>query len=85
MVAGRLKVAISRLWAPDRFNYASLGNNEAHLHIHVIPRYEKERRFADHVFKDARWGKNPFPYDKAYALAPETLESIRTALSSALS
>src|SRR4051812_23206229 len=55
--------ALTRLWFPDLFNWASLGNISQQCHVHVIPRYAKLRQFAGFVFKDTRWGQNYAPYD----------------------
>jgi diadenosine tetraphosphate (Ap4A) HIT family hydrolase len=38
--------AIERVTNPDHMNVAALGNQIAHLHWHIIPRYEN----------DSRWG-----------------------------
>lgn len=37
---------------PDHFNYAFLQNQDRHVHLHLIPRYQEPRRFADLVFED---------------------------------
>jgi diadenosine tetraphosphate (Ap4A) HIT family hydrolase len=48
-LTGRLQEAFS----PDHFNYAFLQNGDRHIHLHVIPRYEQPRRFADTDFSDS--------------------------------
>ena len=35
---------------PDKINLASLGNQVAHLHWHVIPRFKEDRHFPDAVW-----------------------------------
>jgi diadenosine tetraphosphate (Ap4A) HIT family hydrolase len=37
---GRVADAIARAFSPRRMNYECLGNQLAHIHWHVIPRYE---------------------------------------------
>jgi len=37
---------------PDRFNYAFLMNQDRHVHLHVIPRYDGPRAFAGNEFED---------------------------------
>lgn len=51
-----VKQALVKLFKPDLFNYASLGNETNHLHLHIIPRYASERIFAGVTFNDPRWG-----------------------------
>lgn len=53
-----LKLAAEKLFQPDRFNYAFLGNIELHLHGHFIPRYKETREYDGLVFQDDRWGQN---------------------------
>jgi diadenosine tetraphosphate (Ap4A) HIT family hydrolase len=47
-LTGRLREA----FAPDHFNYAFLQNGDRHIHMQVIPRYERSRHFADTEFHD---------------------------------
>lgn len=44
-IAKKFNDAIQKLFKPDLMNYAALGNNYNHLHVHLIPRYETERIF----------------------------------------
>ncbi|MDP2641460.1 MAG: HIT family protein [Candidatus Yanofskybacteria bacterium] len=39
--------ALTKLFSPNKFNYASLGNEMPHLHLHVIPRYASPRQFEE--------------------------------------
>lgn len=39
----RLVSAITRLFAPDQFNFAFLMNVDRQVHLHVIPRYATSR------------------------------------------
>lgn len=39
-------------FAPDHFNYSFLQNQDRHVHMHIIPRYEKDREFAAVYFSD---------------------------------
>ena len=52
------------LFQPDLFNYASLGNEIRHLHIHVVPRYKKQRIFQGIEFIDKKWNYFYKPYKK---------------------
>lgn len=51
-----LKDVLTKLFKPDLFNYASLGNDTHHLHVHIIPRYASPREFQGITFEDKRWG-----------------------------
>lgn len=53
-----LKNALDRLFEPDLYNYASLGNDCRHLHIHIIPRYKSSREFQGLEFKDDNWNQH---------------------------
>jgi diadenosine tetraphosphate (Ap4A) HIT family hydrolase len=44
-------VLVSR-FQPDHFNYAFLMNQDPHVHLHVIPRYNSPRDFAGRTFED---------------------------------
>ena len=35
---------------PDKINLASLGNQVAHMHWHVIPRFKEDRHFPDAIW-----------------------------------
>ena len=39
-------------FAPDHFNYSFLMNQDAHVHLHVIPRYIGTRELAGIEFRD---------------------------------
>lgn len=53
---------LKKLFQPDLFNYAILGNIVKHIHLHVIPRYRNERFFEGMKFVDENWGKHYYPY-----------------------
>jgi diadenosine tetraphosphate (Ap4A) HIT family hydrolase len=55
----KLSRALTAAFQPDRINYAHLANRLHHVHWHVVPRYEKNRRreFAGRTFVDKRQGK----------------------------
>jgi diadenosine tetraphosphate (Ap4A) HIT family hydrolase len=62
--AHTVRDAITRCFAPDRFNYQVLGNSVPHVHMHLTPRYIAPREFAGLTFKDEHWGTWPFPDDR---------------------
>lgn len=43
---------------PNHFNYAFLMNQDRHVHLHSIPRYEVPREFAGVVFTDGQLGEH---------------------------
>lgn len=46
--------ALRELLEPDKINLASLGNQVAHLHWHVIPRFTDDAHFPDPVWATRR-------------------------------
>ena len=42
--------AIGKVTNPDHVNVASLGNQIAHLHWHIIPRYENDSRWGNPIW-----------------------------------
>jgi diadenosine tetraphosphate (Ap4A) HIT family hydrolase len=55
---GQVKTALVGAFAPDHFNYAFLMNLDAHVHLHVIPRYAAPRSFGGLQFDDGRVGEH---------------------------
>ncbi|MDQ3992816.1 MAG: HIT family protein [Actinomycetota bacterium] len=73
---GRLREA----FAPDHFNYAFLGNQDRHVHLHVIPRYSSPRRVGGADFADPDYPSHyavPAPQRR---VAPELLAAIEATL-----
>lgn len=58
MILHDLREAVKKIFQPDWFNYAFLGNGTRHLHGHFIPRYAIPRTFRGVVFTDERYGHN---------------------------
>ena len=48
------KPAIEKSFSPDWMNYSFLGNGDAHLHCHMVPRYKNNREFNGAIFQDKR-------------------------------
>jgi diadenosine tetraphosphate (Ap4A) HIT family hydrolase len=69
--------ALGRLFSPDQVNLAFLMNQDAQVHLHVIPRYRSPRTWAGLVFTDAHWGsafgpeQRPLPRELLAQLAAE--------------
>lgn len=83
-IGKKLRDAIAYSFRADMFNYASLGNEMRHVHLHIVPRYAKPVKFDGHTFEDKRWGKNYSGYDKDYrvedGVSTKIIESIRSTL-----
>lgn len=79
-----LKTVLTKIFQPDWFNYAFLGNEDRHLHGHVIPRYALPREFAGQTFTDERWGHN-YQTDKSFVTSPELLKNIEETIREELS
>ena len=46
---------LSRAFAPDHFNYAFLQNQDRHVHLHVVPRYARQREVDGLIFEDTAY------------------------------
>jgi len=64
----------ARLFSPDRFNYAQLGNIFTQLHVHAVPRYSSSRTWNAMTFTDARWGLNWSPTPPSPLTLSETYD-----------
>ena len=60
----RLVPALTALFVPDQFNFAFLMNQNAQVHLHVIPRYASAREWCGLRFEDGRWG-SAFGYEQS--------------------
>jgi diadenosine tetraphosphate (Ap4A) HIT family hydrolase len=77
-IAREARGALVRLFAPDHFNYAILGNTVRHVHLHLMPRYQSPREFAGLTFRDEHWGWFAIP---GIEEAPsEMLEALQSAM-----
>ncbi len=77
-VVPELKDALNNIFEPDLYNYASLGNDCRHLHLHLIPRYRSKRSFEYQDFEDENWNSNFTPYPIDFEIPDQTFERIRT-------
>lgn len=72
-----LRKAIDESFRPEMYNYASLGNEVRHLHLHLIPRYKEERNFEGHEFRDERFGSHYKPYPRDFDIPDRLFDRIR--------
>jgi len=79
-IGKELKKAFDKLFQPDLYNYATLGNVAHHLHTHFIPRYKTKRELFGINFKDKNFGENYAPYDKKFKVPEEFLMKLRDLL-----
>ncbi len=52
----RVSAALDGLFAPDLYNFAFLMNLDAHVHLHVIPRYASQREWRGETYVDPHYG-----------------------------
>lgn len=71
-----LKNAVTKVFQPDWFNYAFLGNDTRHLHGHFIPRYVKPKEFMGIIFEDKLWGHN-YKTDHSFKISLDVLNAIQ--------
>lgn len=84
LVLRELKEAVTKVFAPNWFNYSFLGNETRHLHGHFIPRYAKPKTFMDVVFEDKLYGHN-YKTDHSFKTSPEVLKAVQERIKEVLS
>lgn len=62
---------------PVKINYLKLGMTDAHLHFHVIPRYDAPQLFAGQHWSDTGWPAAPVITDGADLARAPVLDTIR--------
>lgn len=67
---GAAKTALIGAFQPDHFNYTFLMNLDAHVHMHIIPRYARAQDFAGMTFVDGKLGEH---YDLSSRIVPVSL------------
>ncbi|MDY6778659.1 MAG: HIT family protein [Candidatus Nanohaloarchaea archaeon] len=83
-VLPQLRAALDELFQPDLINYASLGNEVEHLHLHILPRYREPREVAGKRFNDENWGRHYKPYPRDFEISDHVFQTIRSRLQDAL-
>lgn len=79
-----IKNALDSIFSPDLYNYASLGNDCRHLHIHIIPRYKEDREFEGVEFSDENWNSHYMPYDTEFEIPEQVFEKIKIRITEVL-
>lgn len=74
----RATAALDALFDPDLYNYAFLMNQDAHVHLHVVPRYSSAREWRGERFVDPHFG-GLFGTEQRQ-LSREALEALRDAV-----
>jgi diadenosine tetraphosphate (Ap4A) HIT family hydrolase len=80
----QLVPALTRRFAPDQFNFSFLMNQDAQVHLHVIPRYRSQRTWRGQIFDDPNWGsaagqeQRRLPLDALAELAQEISAELRS-------
>ena len=72
----RMAQALATAFKPQKMNYALLGNTEAHLHWHLVPRYDWDPNPQRPIYEHPHEPKRLTPQEYA-----ETSAAIRRALS----
>jgi diadenosine tetraphosphate (Ap4A) HIT family hydrolase len=70
---------LAAAFGPDHFNFAFLQNQDRHVHLHVIPRYEGPREFGGRSFVDEDFpGPQPMRSwaTNSLVLSPEELDAV---------
>jgi diadenosine tetraphosphate (Ap4A) HIT family hydrolase len=53
----RTRRALDVMFQPDQYNYAFLMNQDAQVHLHVVPRYAEQRTWSGARFEDSWYGE----------------------------
>jgi diadenosine tetraphosphate (Ap4A) HIT family hydrolase len=53
----RTRGALDAMFRPDQYNYAFLMNQDAQVHLHVVPRYAEQRTWSGAQFEDIHYGE----------------------------
>lgn len=77
----KLKQATDKLFNPDLYNHATLGNDCRHFHLHFIPRYKSERIFNGEKFKDKNWNREYNLPPTEQQISEETFEKLENKMS----
>lgn len=67
---------LSDCFAYDKINHLMLMMVDAHVHMHVIPRYAQERTFAGRTWTDEGWPKFPVLANDIADKDPELLAEL---------
>jgi diadenosine tetraphosphate (Ap4A) HIT family hydrolase len=79
---GRVTSALDGLFAPDLYNFAFLMNLDAHVHLHVVPRYASPVQWRGETYADEHYG-SLFGSEQKSA-SEEALDELAEALRSRL-
>jgi diadenosine tetraphosphate (Ap4A) HIT family hydrolase len=73
---------VRQVFAPDHFNYGFLMNADAHVHVHVVPRYVGIRELVGVRFEDVTYPDSYKQSSTTYDLtAPDVVAAVAEALS----
>jgi diadenosine tetraphosphate (Ap4A) HIT family hydrolase len=75
--------AVKELYQSEWPNVACYGNTSPHLHWHLIPRFNGQKKFYNVVFEDKNQGKNYAPYEKK-GISLEIMRKIKNDITSKL-
>ena len=79
IILPEIKEVYAQTFEPDKLNFAFLGNDEEHCHLHVVPRYKTEKviTFEGIEFVDRNYGHNyARPDASAFQLEDSIIDAI---------
>ena len=74
----RVTAALDSLYAPDSYNLAFLMNLDAHVHLHIVPRYASPRQWRGETYSDPHYGSLFGTEERS--VTEETLEALADAV-----
>lgn len=72
----QVEEAVREIMQPHKINVASLGNMVAHLHWHVIPRYEDDAHFPNPIWGETMRTPVSTELARRHALVPKLRDSL---------
>ena len=78
----RTTAALDLVFNPDQYNYSFLMNEDAQVHLHVIPRYKSSQVWEGIIFEDRQFGS--LYATNTVELPPESLARLRDMIRSRL-
>jgi len=79
LITNVIEVTLNSLFTYDKINYLMLMMVDPEVHFHVIPRYDKDRKFDQTTFTDPGWPKAA-DMDNVNEITKDQFKKLRTSI-----